>query len=70
MWPAPRRVKPTWWAASQIVMATRSTLGRPLPRPACGAVIQPMATTVVSSATPVALTAPAAMAPVMTSGRR
>ena len=69
MRPPPCRVKATWWAASHSVIAVRSTPGRPLPRPACGAVIQPIAVSVVSSATPVPATAHAAMAPVTASGR-
>ena len=68
--PAPCSAKATWWAASQSVIAVRSTPGRPLPKPACGAVIHPIAVSVVSSATPVPATALAAMAPVTASGRR
>ena len=65
--PAPRRAKPTWWAASHSPVAVRSTPGSP--RPACGAAIQPTSTSGVRMTSPVTITAQAAIAPVTASGR-
>ena len=67
--PAPRTVKPTWCATSQSMAAVRSTPPSPAPMPTCGAVIQPIAVSVTSTASPLAAAASAAMPPVTTSGR-
>src|SRR5690349_13205605 len=48
--------------------AVRSTPPRPVPMPTCGAVIQPIAVSVTSTASPLAAAASAAMPPVTTSG--
>src|SRR6478752_9505822 len=66
--PAPRTVKPTWCATSQSVAAVRSTPPSPAPMPTCGAVIQPIAVSVTSTASPLAAAASAAIPPVTTSG--
>ena len=67
--PAPWTVTPTWCATSHSRAAVRSTPPSPVPRPTCGAVIQPIAVSVVSAASPLAAAANAAMPPVTTSGR-
>src|SRR6516165_1092891 len=67
--PAPWTVTPTWCATSHNRAAVRSTPPRPVPIPTCGAVIQPIAVSVISAASPLAAAAHAAMAPVTTSGR-
>ena len=67
--PAPRTVKPTWCATSHSRAAVRSTPPSPVPMPTCGAVIQPIAVSVVRTASPLPAAAQAAMAPVTTSGR-
>ena len=67
--PAPCTVKPTWCATSHSTAVVRSTPARPVPMPTCGAVIQPIAVRVVSTASPLAAAAQAAMPPVTTSGR-
>ena len=67
--PAPGTVTPTWCATSHSSAAVRSTPVSPVPMPTCGAVIQPIAVSVVSAASPLAAAAPAAMPPVTTSGR-
>src|SRR6204780_3275283 len=67
--PAPWTVTPTWCAPSHSRAAVRSTPPSPVPIPTCGAVIQPIAVSVVSAASPLPAAAHAAMPPVTTSGR-
>src|SRR5580692_2700857 len=67
--PAPWTVTPTWCATSHSRVAVRSTPPSPVPIPTCGAVIQPIAVSVVNAASPLPAAAHAAMPPVTTSGR-